>query len=1521
MEIHEQTKHLQKRQKYAIRKLNVGIASVLFGTFIYLSMADQIKAAEVEAKASSQSEGYGQGMADAPSETSHEYIKSSTEALADDVVPNEVSETADYPAEAVQAHITEQNSKETSEIKSDDTPTSSTVTPSSQETKSATVEEVGLDRVQSTVKTATPKQQEVASQFRTTSDVNGVPPVNAPAPQANTKQITVEGIKENVYQKSIPVLPDSKVAQTIGMGRGNSQGRESLGVIVPADTKVYIRQAKSTNESDVRVNLMTDDGVTNKTVVVPRDGSCTNIETSVDSAAFIYLQRGLSSEPLVEFYVENNHFQALPTYRKGQNQETFETQWVDQDASYAFVDGEKHAILIPRVDRDRVLAMKTNTSKYGFKNLDEFITYYDDVITHYDQWVGLNDDPQSVNYNIGHKYFTTANKHGFGLAYWSGDHMGMNGPSVYGYLDKGWLILHEIGHGYDGVMIRDNNVQLIEVINNVLAHQYEQTVQKLGSDWLYQNNAEALQKRIHEKYFSSSKAFNFNSLDAKEKLDFVTRMTRLTGFDALSHMYQHIRKQSATEGLPADVPRWLGEYLLAENGANGLAYFDLYHIPTSPQLKERLNQYNNSYVYPLAMLISDEAERQKYVERLNLKTIYELVKSSDLKDTVIQAPATVTLNLNGQQLAPHSKVLLKDGKDIVAEAEVINGEAVFNHVRAGVYKVLAPSSTTLAIPDYAYMVVRESGENSVTLNYPELEGTQTNVTQQIAIKGLGNNLVSSITYHPATKEVIYRHTNGQPHVYFGEQEYAHVTIRTQQGEVLRDQSFLGNERLSEEQQTFTMNYGDTITVMHREAESRRQVIRMENGERLAMPDERMQTVTYTLTDKGFIVNNETEADAESRYVAMLEGDIQHMIARMDAYPERDYRVQLHRIAQGIQYTNRDDEKRLREMLSPYLEVGQLAAPKVQPVQLDQRYVYGTATPNATITIVLPAGESYTTKTSEQGRWSITIPTETPLKVDDIVYVQATLEGLQDAPEVTTKVIDTIAPNIPNIFIPQAKSQNIKGSAQPGVKVFITFANGQVVETVASEQGVWSVLAPAPLQLGESISVYAEDANGNTSGSMSVQVIDTIPPNPPGATNLEYGKSIIRGTGEAHHNQILVRFPDGQIDKTLVGKKGTWMIGVPYESYEKLKVGDVIQVFEYDASNNRSQPTYIYVVDTTPPLSPQVNVVTEGESEISGTSEPYSIITITMSNGDILEGKTNEEGRFVISIPENIRLTDKDELIVVATDSHHNSSEPTVVIVKFKEEEQGVEGEPGEVPVEPSEPAPEIEEGTGEVPVEPSEPAPEVEEETGEVPVEPSEPAPEIEEGTGEVPVEPSEPAPEVEGEPGEVPVEPSEPAPEIEGEPGEVPVEPSEPAPEIEEGTGEVLVEPSETDTKVEKEAPEASLGYKEHNGVSPVISTIDNFNHEVYEPSSIRLNRSQSTIENEASKLTRNVNSQNEMLSKTKRIMVQQRTMVDSKSVTQAEKLPETGQQVETTKVGILLSLLGVPLLVRALKRRKASK
>ena len=179
-------------------------------------------------------------------------------------------------------------------------------------------------------------------------------------------------------------------------------------------------------------------------------------------------------------------------------------------------------------------------------------------------------------------------------------------------------------------------------------------------------------------------------------------------------MWKGIRQEeadmaNASKPFAQDVPRWINTYWLADNGINGTAYFDLYKINLPQTLKDQLDTYNNTYTYPLSLLINNPEEQQRLTQKLGLSTPYELVKSSDLADTSVRADAEVSLNLNGQTLPDNVKVSLMEGTQEVASAEVVDGKAVFPQVRAGVYKIVAPLSTTYALPESEYIVVKESG--------------------------------------------------------------------------------------------------------------------------------------------------------------------------------------------------------------------------------------------------------------------------------------------------------------------------------------------------------------------------------------------------------------------------------------------------------------------------------------------------------------------------------------------------------------------------------------------------------------------------------------------------------------------------------------------------------------------------------------------------------------------------------------------------------------------------------------------
>lgn len=104
---------------------------------------------------------------------------------------------------------------------------------------------------------------------------------------------------------------------------------------------------------------------------------------------------------------------------------------------------------------------------------DKFLEYYDKVYTRYDEILGVELNPKNpVNQNVKAKWFVKANANGAGAAYYAVDHIGVNKPSVASFFEANWGGLHEMGHGYQGIL--GNYLGLGEVSNNIFAY-YVQT--------------------------------------------------------------------------------------------------------------------------------------------------------------------------------------------------------------------------------------------------------------------------------------------------------------------------------------------------------------------------------------------------------------------------------------------------------------------------------------------------------------------------------------------------------------------------------------------------------------------------------------------------------------------------------------------------------------------------------------------------------------------------------------------------------------------------------------------------------------------------------------------------------------------------------------------------------------------------------------------------------------------------------------------------------------------------------------
>ena len=153
-------------------------------------------------------------------------------------------------------------------------------------------------------------------------------------------------------------------------------------------------------------------------------------------------------------------------YYYGDNEEEFFNKWNQNNHAYAVIENDRATFLVPLKDRETIV--RPNGGNYAFKSIDEMLEYYHDFVEQFDRFLGLSyNTDNELDKNVKTKFFVKANKHGAGAAYYSGNHTAQNGDSISGYLSKGWLNLHEFGHGYEG-SLANQDLALVDVMNNIL---------------------------------------------------------------------------------------------------------------------------------------------------------------------------------------------------------------------------------------------------------------------------------------------------------------------------------------------------------------------------------------------------------------------------------------------------------------------------------------------------------------------------------------------------------------------------------------------------------------------------------------------------------------------------------------------------------------------------------------------------------------------------------------------------------------------------------------------------------------------------------------------------------------------------------------------------------------------------------------------------------------------------------------------------------------------------------------------
>ncbi|AIL00205.1 glycoprotein [Pseudomonas aeruginosa VRFPA04] len=301
-----------------------------------------------------------------------------------------------------------------------------------------------------------------------------------------------------------------------------------------------------------------------------------------------------------------------------------------------------------------------------------------------------------------------------------------------------------------------------------------------------------------------------------------------------------------------------------------------------------------------------------------------------------------------------------------------------------------------------------------------------------------------------------------------------------------------------------------------------------------------------------------------------------------------------------------------------------ATPVVNPS--NGSVIAGTAEAGATVILTDGGGNPIGQATADgSGNWSFT--PGTPLANGSVVNAVAQdAAGNTSGPASTT--VDSVAPATP--VLDPSNGTVISGTAEAGATVILTDGGGNPIgQATADGSGNWSFTPGTPLTNGTVINAVAQDAAGNTSGPVSTTV-DAVAPATP-----------TDGNGN----------PIGQ---TSADANGNWS----FTPGSQLPDGTVVNVVARDAAGNSSPATSI-TVDGVAPSAPVVEP--SNGSELSGTAEPGSSVTLTDGNGNPI-GQTTADANGNWSFTPSTPLPDGTVVNVVARDAAGNSSPPASVTV-------------------------------------------------------------------------------------------------------------------------------------------------------------------------------------------------------------------------------------------------------------------
>ncbi|MGF6091309.1 putative mucin/carbohydrate-binding domain-containing protein [Pseudomonas sp. 18173] len=411
-------------------------------------------------------------------------------------------------------------------------------------------------------------------------------------------------------------------------------------------------------------------------------------------------------------------------------------------------------------------------------------TQYQEVFDFYNTLAGLSFSPRSpTDKNPPNRYFMKPDSSGGGFAYYAHRYTAASSATSalwIGVDASDFMVLHEIGHGYQGQFINHGPLRnLIDVWNDIYSHYFQEL--HFGEEILKRG---FMYNREPEKFFNDfEKLLEDNQPASSWRIDHHRLFYLVSIFDkaeksAFIDFNKTYRKLSSESGFQAanhPLPDLIADSCARVANIDISPFLTLGQTPLSEK-QETISRYlNGKPVYPLYKLVQKE-QLNDILKTLQLSSRLALVDAHTLKPFALTGTLELKLEEKLFKEIANQEMILKDGTNLSIIVPITTPTITLEELPIGIYTLQPPSSIDCKLNiTTRHLKITADTTNQVDISYYHRSGTAL-ATQRIELNGYYGNF-ASVEVNQEQHYMLIDINSKEPHILYADKIFTSISIK------------------------------------------------------------------------------------------------------------------------------------------------------------------------------------------------------------------------------------------------------------------------------------------------------------------------------------------------------------------------------------------------------------------------------------------------------------------------------------------------------------------------------------------------------------------------------------------------------------------------------------------------------------------------------------------------------------------------------------------------------------------------